>query len=60
MIELIKSAKEELEQAKQIECVCDGFSIQYNQGCTCERGKQTREAKRKLERYLDQLVDVEE
>lgn len=54
-IKNIISAREQLKQAESLTCECSGPSLQYNQGCKCDKGKARDKAKRDLEKAIEEL-----
>ena len=50
----IRKAKQRLDAARGLKCICSGFAIQY-EGCGCEKAKQKAAAKTKLKELLEIL-----
>lgn len=40
-----------------IKCTCSDFSLQYEQGCTCDRGKAFDRAEKEFWDYIKNLRD---
>lgn len=42
---VLRATRDNLEAAHKIRCTCTGFTLQYEGGCQCERGKAINAAK---------------
>jgi hypothetical protein len=59
VIPALIEARDSLRKAKDMKCRCTGFILQYEGGCQCERGKQIKIEKAKIDLLLSFLQEDE-
>jgi len=47
--------RDQLQITRQMKCTCPGFYLQYNQGCSCERGREIKRLENEMTKKLDEL-----
>lgn len=59
-IKEIVKARDEIKRIQETEaCRCSGFILQYEGGCTCDKGKKLGVAKRHFNELIEKLEVLE-
>lgn len=55
LLDEIRRAKDALNKAEQLKCICSSFTLQYDGGCECNRGEKIVEAEKRLQCLINKI-----